>query len=892
MIGKKWLPYQTRYLGKILSWDDANNNLNIIAKNIIEQVDLFISNDSSQNIYVDINPDLDSTENSAQPNVENAHFTENNASNPNEEILVEFDSFFLDAAKSLLAQNDPETGDIIEGDSSAKSESEKENKNESDSSPNNNEPYELAEDPIATEPVSASVPVEMALSGNHAAVAFALFAAAFGGGGGGGSIFSGSSTSSSSSSSSGSVADGYVEDAFVFFDIDGDQEYDVGESFAYTDENGFYEIENTPTGNYTIVAQGGIDVDSGEVIDVLYAPSDASMVTPLTTLSHFDPNFAIEGYENIDILNYDPIATLDSNASSEEAATILSLGQQVMAVLGSVAEMSSTITGGDYESAFAEAAESLVDGSYGVSFDEVVNMGDADVSDLSTNLGTLVTGSLNAAYSEAGITDTSSINTIAGAVGSGLSESLVKMDAQAVFNGESGALASITQGDMRRDIAELAVAAKSGEDLTSLANELTTTYAANAIDSLIVNKVSELSQWSAQKAAAKAAGLNISGDTFKTSGVSLDDLSSAIVDVIANDSLSGTSAKPQLVSVRATSDVFEEIRLDLSDIQGEIAITVGSTTLTATYDPTIGLSSLLAELRDQANGLDYSFFSGGGNTQLLMRSDISGDRSESISVSIDGVSVIPDIKYNYSTPNVGDSFKIAYDNGGTLVVEQTSQLSDLDDYDLISAEIESLLPSGHIVSYDGSNISVTRSDGSSNFDIRWIKSVSSDGDEKLLKASQLFYHTDGTNNSLYSSSITDDGKVSVSAEYTDEDGNTDYALNTTGRFIYTVVNSDSPDTFAEGLLSVTFNPVSPIVEYNGVSTGIQQLNFDEDTVFDLNVKFDNVGVFGSIFVKDLTNDFTLSYTANGVKKQAVIVFRMKLGIFTDYWQRCSFIGSK
>ena len=81
-------------------------------------------------------------------------------------------------------------------------------------------------------------------------------------------------------------ADGYVEDAFVFFDIDGDQEYDVGESFAYTDENGFYEIENTPTGNYTIVAQGGIDVDSGEVIDVLYAPSDASMVTPLTTLSH------------------------------------------------------------------------------------------------------------------------------------------------------------------------------------------------------------------------------------------------------------------------------------------------------------------------------------------------------------------------------------------------------------------------------------------------------------------------------------------------------------------------------------------------------------------------------------------------------------------------------
>ena len=196
---------------------------------------------------------------------------------------------------------------------------------------------------------------------------------------------------------------------------------------------------------------------------------------------------------------------------------------------------------------------------------------------------------------------------------------------------------------------------------------------------------------------------------------------------------------------------------------------------------------------------------------------------------------------------------------------------------MISAEIESFLPSGHLVSYDGSNISVTRSDGSSNFDIRWIKSVSSDGGEKLLKASQLLYHTDGTNNSLYSSSITDDGKVSVSAEYVDDDGNTDYALNTTGRFIYTVINSNAPDTFAEGLLSVTFNPVSPIVEYNGVSTGIQELNFDEDTTFDLNIKFDNVGVFGSIFFKDLTNDFTLSYSANGVTKQAAYSYSDETG---------------
>ena len=36
-----------------------------------------------------------------------------------------------------------------------------------------------------------------------------------------------------------------------------------------------------------------------------------------------------------------------------------------------------------------------------------------------------------------------------------------------------------------------------------------------------------------------------------------------------------------------------------------------------------------------------------------MRSNLSGDRSESISVSIDGVSIIPDIKYNYSSQLLG-----------------------------------------------------------------------------------------------------------------------------------------------------------------------------------------------------------------------------------------------
>ena len=45
---QKMVALSNEISGKILSWDDSNNNLNIIAKNIIEQVDAFIFNDSSQ----------------------------------------------------------------------------------------------------------------------------------------------------------------------------------------------------------------------------------------------------------------------------------------------------------------------------------------------------------------------------------------------------------------------------------------------------------------------------------------------------------------------------------------------------------------------------------------------------------------------------------------------------------------------------------------------------------------------------------------------------------------------------------------------------------------------------------------------------------------------------
>ena len=183
---QKMVALSNEISGKILSWDDSNNNLNIIAKNIIEQVDAFISNDSSNNVLVDINPDLDLTEKSLQHNNLNANFSENNASNSSEEIFVEIDSFFLDSAKSLLAQNFTDDNYIENEVSKADTKEKKQTKPDDEVSSDNNKSPESSEIQQTTEPVSASVPVEMVVSSNGLVYGVAFFVAALAGGGGGG----------------------------------------------------------------------------------------------------------------------------------------------------------------------------------------------------------------------------------------------------------------------------------------------------------------------------------------------------------------------------------------------------------------------------------------------------------------------------------------------------------------------------------------------------------------------------------------------------------------------------------------------------------------------------------------------------------------------------------
>ena len=83
----------------------------------------------------------------------------------------------------------------------------------------------------------------------------------------------------------GVVADGYIRDARVYVDVDGDGDVSEGDKqVGVTDKDGkFSAAADAPSG--ALLAVGGVNTDTGVPNTlVLRAPSGSSVVNPLTTL--------------------------------------------------------------------------------------------------------------------------------------------------------------------------------------------------------------------------------------------------------------------------------------------------------------------------------------------------------------------------------------------------------------------------------------------------------------------------------------------------------------------------------------------------------------------------------------------------------------------------------
>ena len=127
---------------------------------------------------------------------------------------------------------------------------------------------------------------------------------------------------------SGVVSDGYIANASVFADANGDGLWQEGEAQTTSDSQGHFRLSN---GIGAIVVSGGTDINTGKIFTgVLTAPAGSTTVTPLTTLQQSLKDTGLSTAEAaaklglvlgfdasvIDLQSYDPISAAVSGSSS------------------------------------------------------------------------------------------------------------------------------------------------------------------------------------------------------------------------------------------------------------------------------------------------------------------------------------------------------------------------------------------------------------------------------------------------------------------------------------------------------------------------------------------------------------------------------------------------
>ena len=149
-------------------------------------------------------------------------------------------------------------------------------------------------------------------------------------------------SSSGSMSFSGKVAQGYVEGAKVFADLDGDGVRDSNESQGTTDASGSYTLQADP-GSWTLITSGGTFLDSqGNKVNALPmkapAPSTSGAtanVTPLTSLVAANPGLKTK------------LDALGGDGWNADIASSSGVPRKLLRVAQTVEQAMKTLTTGD-----------------------------------------------------------------------------------------------------------------------------------------------------------------------------------------------------------------------------------------------------------------------------------------------------------------------------------------------------------------------------------------------------------------------------------------------------------------------------------------------------------------------------------------------------------------
>ena len=199
-----------------------------------------------------------------------------------------------------------------------------------------------------------------------------LLAGAAAGGGGGSSSGGSDGGSTPTPTASGTVVDGYIVNATVFQDVNGNEIFDAGEPNTITQADGSFDITLDPSApTAKLISFGGTDSSTGQAFTgTLTAPAGSEVITPLTTLvqsiveqseadgtpiSVQDANDQLAtalGLSGQDLLELDPVAEIEDNGNPEAFAA----AAQVASIISAAAAANEDTEAGSAEASEAAAA--------------------------------------------------------------------------------------------------------------------------------------------------------------------------------------------------------------------------------------------------------------------------------------------------------------------------------------------------------------------------------------------------------------------------------------------------------------------------------------------------------------------------------------------------------
>ena len=157
--------------------------------------------------------------------------------------------------------------------------------------------------------------------------------AALGAGGSGSGASGGTLVSNVDTTFSGQLVNGYIKDARVFQDNNGNGEYDAGEPTGVTDGSGRFSLDGYLAGGGPVIAQPtwidasgnaktAVDQKTGATVSTVFsAPAGAEVISPLSTLvsagaTEAEIKAAFNIDNSVDLLAFNPIAAAEEQGAS------------------------------------------------------------------------------------------------------------------------------------------------------------------------------------------------------------------------------------------------------------------------------------------------------------------------------------------------------------------------------------------------------------------------------------------------------------------------------------------------------------------------------------------------------------------------------------------------